>query len=60
MKVSIFVLWNIYGKHYAIKVDDVIYDNLNPKGIGYNEWLSDLGFFEQPSGMFNITQIPIQ
>lgn len=45
------------GLHYAIKADDIIYDNLNPAGIGYNEWLYDLGITDYPS-WFKITVSP--
>jgi hypothetical protein len=31
------------GEHYAVKVGDTVYDNLNPKGIPYREWVDDLG-----------------
>ncbi len=41
------------GIHHAIRVGDTIYDNLNPTGIKYGEWLYDLGISEQPK-MFNI------
>lgn len=37
------------GKHYAIKIGDTIYDNLNLAGIKYEEWLYDLGIKEIPS-----------
>ena len=42
------------GRHYAIKVGDTVFDNLNPQGIAYSEWLSDLGISDYPS-MFDIT-----
>ena len=42
------------GKHYAIKIGEVVYDNLNPNGVDYNNWLSDLGISDLPS-MFDIT-----
>ena len=41
------------GIYHAIRVGDTIYDNLNPTGIKYGEWLYDLGISEQPK-MFNI------
>jgi len=31
------------GKHYAVKVGHKVFDNLNPKGILYQEWENDLG-----------------
>lgn len=31
------------GDHVGIKVGDLIFDNLNPKGIPYKKWLDDLG-----------------
>lgn len=31
------------GDHVGIKVKDLIFDNLNPKGIPYEKWLEDLG-----------------
>lgn len=46
------------GIHEGIKVEDTMYDNLNPNGINYNEWLEDLGVFEQPTGTFEITVDP--
>ena len=46
------------GYHHAIKVGDTVFDNLNPKGISYRDWLSDLGIIEQP-WQFNLTTNPI-
>ncbi len=37
------------GKHYAIKVGDTIFDNLNSTGVNYKKWLKDLGILENPS-----------
>ena len=31
------------GVHDAIKVGDYIFDNMNPNGVPYAEWFSDLG-----------------
>ena len=31
------------GYHEAIKVEDTVFDNLNPKGIDYKQWVDDLG-----------------
>jgi len=31
------------GEHVAIRVDDVVFDNLNPQGIKYDDWAEDLG-----------------
>ncbi|MBS7256330.1 polymorphic toxin-type HINT domain-containing protein [Flavobacterium branchiicola] len=31
------------GYHIGTKIDNIIYDNLNPKGIPYEKWLDDLG-----------------
>ena len=31
------------GIHQAIKVDNVVYDNLRPNGISYDNWIKDLG-----------------
>lgn len=31
------------GYHDAIKVGDYIFDNMNPNGVPYSEWVSDLG-----------------
>ena len=45
------------GIHQGVKVGDLIYDNLSTGGINYNEWLSDLGYFEQPSGTFKIPKV---
>ena len=42
------------GKHYAIKVGDTVFDNLNPQGISYSDWLADLGISDLPS-MFDVT-----
>ncbi len=42
------------GRHYAIKVGDTVFDNLNPQGISYSDWLSDLGISDLPS-MFDVT-----
>lgn len=41
------------GTHDAIKVRDTIYDNLNPNGISYSDWLKDLGITDFP-WMFSI------
>ena len=30
------------GTHQAIKVGDTVFDNMNPSGIHYNDWYSDL------------------
>jgi|GEM_PF-2358651 len=39
------------GEHVAIRVGDIVYDNLNPNGIPYKEWADDLAlddpFFKQ-------------
>jgi len=32
--------------HEAIKVGDTVFDNLNPDGIKYDDWLNDLDFPE--------------
>ena len=37
------------GWHYAIKVGDIIFDNLNPEGVNYDDWLWDLGIPENPA-----------
>lgn len=31
------------GKHVGIQIDNMVYDNMNPNGIPYNEWINDLG-----------------
>lgn len=31
------------GKHWAIKVNDTVFDNFHPNGISYTEWYEDLG-----------------
>ena len=31
------------GDHVGVKVGDIVYDNMFPKGISYSEWLYDLG-----------------
>lgn len=36
------------GYHYGIKVGDTIYDNMTPKGMGFDSWLDDLGLTSQP------------
>ena len=46
------------GKHYAVLIDNTIFDNLNPLGIDYGAWLSDLGIKDFPS-LFDVTKIPI-
>lgn len=30
------------GIHHAIKYGDTVFDNMNPGGIEYNKWVSDL------------------
>ncbi|WP_040451769.1 papain fold toxin domain-containing protein, partial [Holdemania massiliensis] len=47
------------GIHDAIKINDTIYDNLNPDGIDYDEWLIDLGIADYPS-MFNVVEKKIK
>ena len=44
--------------HEGIKVNDIIYDNMNPNGMNYNEWLEDLGVFETPPGILKIDLDP--
>jgi len=34
------------GYHDAVKVGDTVYDNMNPGGMPFNEWLKDLGIGE--------------
>ncbi len=46
------------GTHYAVLIDDMVYDNLNPLGVNYSSWLADLGILEY-SSLFDITNIPI-
>ena len=36
----------------------IIYDNMNPNGMNYNEWLEDLGVFETPPGILKIDLDP--
>lgn len=31
------------GFHQGVLVDDIIYDNISPTGIPFNEWLKSLG-----------------
>ncbi len=31
------------GDHVGVKVGNMVYDNMFPKGIPYNQWLYDLG-----------------
>ena len=31
------------GTHSAIKVNDKVFDNLNPNGVKYKDWIDDLG-----------------
>lgn len=31
------------GHHSAVQIGDMVFDNLNPDGIPYAEWASDLG-----------------
>lgn len=42
------------GKHWAIKVNDTVFDNLHPNGIPYAEWYEDLG--GEVYNFFNITE----
>lgn len=42
------------GKHWAIKVNDTVFDNLHPNGIPYTEWYEDLG--GDLYNFFNITE----
>ena len=35
------------GFHEAIQVGDMVFDNINPNGIPYNDWDIDLGVTEQ-------------
>ncbi len=44
------------GIHYAIRIGDMIYDNMNVKGIKFDDWLLDLGVSEMPSMFKIITQ----
>ena len=40
---------NWYGMNQAIRVDGYVFDNLNPTGVPYYQWINDLGgeeFFE--------------
>ncbi len=46
------------GNHYAIKIDDMIFDNLNSQGVNYDEWVDDLGIVEQ-AAMFVVDSTPI-
>nr|WP_259113546.1 papain fold toxin domain-containing protein [Chryseobacterium sp. JUb7] len=31
------------GDHVGVKVGNIVYDNMFPKGLPYNQWASDLG-----------------
>lgn len=42
------------GKHWAIKVNDTVFDNLHPNGIPYAEWYEDLG--GEVYNFYNITE----
>lgn len=42
------------GKHWPIKVNDTVFDNLHPNGIPYAEWYEDLG--GEVYNFFNITE----
>ncbi len=41
------------GVHMAIQVGEMVFDNLTPDGLPYEEWPNDLGGrgFIQPSGV---------
>lgn len=47
------------GRHYGIKIGDKLYDNLNPQGINYSDWLQDLGVKDFPD-LFEITNTLIR
>jgi papain fold toxin 2 of polymorphic toxin system len=29
------------GRHVAIRIEDIVFDNLHPSGMPYDQWLSD-------------------
>ncbi|WP_141395744.1 MULTISPECIES: papain fold toxin domain-containing protein [Chryseobacterium] len=31
------------GDHVGVKVGNMVYDNMFPKGLSYSQWISDLG-----------------
>jgi len=44
------------GLHQAIKVEDMVFDNLRPNGILYDDWIKDLGgkiFTNPPHAIIN-------
>ncbi|WP_407934250.1 papain fold toxin domain-containing protein [Capnocytophaga gingivalis] len=43
--------------HQGIKVGDTIFDNLNPNGIKYDDWLDDLEYHLNHS--YNIQNLEI-
>ena len=45
------------GFHEAIKVGDTVFDNLNPDGIKYDDWLDDLEYHLNHS--YNIQNLEI-
>lgn len=36
------------GRHLGVRVGDVVFDNLHPHGLPYDEWLGD---FDAPAGV---------
>jgi hypothetical protein len=39
------------GEHQAIKIGDTVYDNNNPAGMNYDEWLEDLSVNDEIYGI---------
>jgi hypothetical protein len=36
------------GRHLGVRVGDIVFDNLHPGGLSYEEWLRD---FDAPAGV---------
>jgi RHS repeat-associated protein len=47
------------GYHTFVKIDDMVFDNMNPNGIEYSKWLDDLEFVKEDleSGFARINKI---
>lgn len=63
-KVSDYILSNQHGIisengiHEAIRINNIVFDNMNSNGINYDDWLFDLGVSDSPS-LFDIITKPI-
>lgn len=63
-EVSDYILSNQHGIisengiHEAIRINNIVFDNMNSNGINYDDWLFDLGVSDSPS-LFDIITKPI-